>query len=94
MTHVVPTRFSSQMMDVSLPRGRTAASPGGPLRSSDEIAPPPGRGKIILGAEALETARRLAPGWDIHWLEAKFLDWANTLGSSCGFRRTRPSSAG
>jgi hypothetical protein len=36
--------------------------------------------KICVSVEVLESARRLAPGWDKYWLEAKFLEWANGLG--------------
>jgi hypothetical protein len=35
--------------------------------------------EIMLSAEALETAKRLAPRWDIHALEAKFREWAESL---------------
>jgi hypothetical protein len=38
------------------------------------------RRRIFVSPEALEAGRKLAPGWDKHWLEAKFLDWANALG--------------
>lgn len=44
-------------------------------------SPAPNRsGKVALSAEAIEAARRLAPRWDVHALEAKFQGWAEGLG--------------
>ena len=44
------------------------------------VAPSVGcREKSSSAAEALETARCLAPRWDVHALEEKFRDWAESL---------------
>lgn len=44
------------------------------------VALPARIGKVLLSVEAFEAARRLAPRWDIHALEAKFQAWAESLG--------------
>jgi hypothetical protein len=36
--------------------------------------------KIMLSIDALEAVRAIAPGWDKHFLERKFLSWAAGLG--------------
>ncbi len=45
-----------------------------------KAAAPSTSGKMALSVDALEEGKKLAPGWDIYALEAKFLEWANSLG--------------
>ena len=66
---LLPSPPPVKRLKVSVP----AAAP------SPALPAPAQRKKIVISLEALETAKRLAPRWDKHALEAKFLEWAESL---------------
>ena len=61
------------------PVKRPAVSLPALIPPSPTASPPTAKKKIVISLEGLETARRLAPRWDIHRLEAKFVAWAESL---------------
>jgi len=59
----------------ALPDYHLREEPGDILRVTPRDALIEEAGTPVLSAEALEEARRLVPGWDVHALEAEWRGW-------------------
>ncbi len=75
-----------------LPDYRIGEEPGDMIRFTrrGEVIEAGQEARPLLAADTLEVARRLAPGWDVHALEAEWLAWWRASGRA---RLTSPDRA-